>query len=65
VADPVSQTTTERDLLDMAAQHFIFLKRIAQSAGPVRCQGKIVGKWQTVAHECQAAHDKIMEFLNA
>lgn len=45
-------------------QHFAFLRRLAQSAGPIKHEGKIVGKWQTVAAECQVAHDKIMEHLN-
>jgi len=56
--------TTDRALLAKTAEHFAFLKRIAESSGPIKCQGKIVGKWQTVANECQAAHDQIMEHLN-
>lgn len=56
--------TTDRAMLEKAADHFVLLKRLASSPGPIRNNGKIVSKWQTVAMECQAAHDKLMEHLN-
>lgn len=55
---------TDRELLEQCAQHYAFLKRLAESSGPIRSEGKIVSKWQTVAHECQTAHDTVMEHLN-
>jgi len=55
----------DRQLLIKAAEHFAFLKRLAEAGGPIRSEGKIVSVWQTVATECQIAHDKIMEHVNA
>lgn len=55
---------SDRDMLEMVAEHLVLLKRLASSPGPIRNNGKIVGKWQTVALECQAGHDKLMEHLN-
>lgn len=56
--------TTDRELLERCAQHYAFLKRLAESGGPIRSAGKVVSKWQTVAQECKIAHDKVMEHLN-
>jgi hypothetical protein len=54
---------TDRELLAALEKHLDLLQRLALSRGPIRCGGLIVGKYQTIGLECQAARDKIREHL--
>ncbi len=53
--------TTDRDFLIKLAEHFSFLKRLAISPGPLKCNGEKIGKWRAVAIECDAARKQILE----
>jgi hypothetical protein len=55
--------TDDRAFLEKLAEHFIFLKRLAESPGPIRCNGKPAKKWEVIAFECQEASDKIVAHM--
>jgi hypothetical protein len=54
---------TNRELLQKLEHHFILLRRLAESPGPIRCNGATIKKWRAIVEECEAARAAINQYL--
>lgn len=64
IAERVRGEVAYRELLVMCEKHFVFLKRVAQSPGPLKnSEGKIESKYKVIASECDAASVRIQTYL--
>ena len=53
----------DRVLLEQLAEHFILLRRLAETSGPISCNGNPIKKWRAVITECDAARERIVQHL--
>lgn len=55
---------TDKQMLEQCLAHFGLLKAFAEAAGPIRHNGKLIGKARVISLEAQAAIDGLTTYLS-
>jgi len=51
-------------MLRRVADHMVLLQRLAETPGPIMCNGSRMSKWKAIAIECVSARASILVHLN-